>query len=897
MARIIGNNSLITLSEFLNRISNGAGSALSDPGANTIYGWDDTDNSASFWTIGSGLSFDHSTHTLTASGSYTGTTINNCAFVAKNGSDGTGTVGRLDLPYLTIAAAYAAISAGQTVVVYPGDYQFAASLTLVTDKHIYLIGKGTITLDTTGGLFNDPVFQTGGTAVTSCVIYGPGWDIQARSSQYALLINSSTVSTIQIDCHNFTSESEAVYNGKGHFRLNCQNTSGTDTPQLFYCWNNVGSLVVNVADTAEVTSASAGTVFEFDGCPYISITAKRIQQHASNSFYTIHSASSGANDKIYINAETIQAGTEWATFFEGSSSYVFVRAQRITANSDCVFASGVPKCYVHAELIESTSTGVTDGVVHAEGGEITVVGARIEALSAASGNVILASLTGGKVTLVGCAYDKTKISNTTPTDKRAIIDYTLSDGYVTVAASDTPNYLRVGANYICDGTGDESEINTALAISNVKLLPGTFSINIDNCIVFPGNNLELMGSGKGTIIKYGSGTAGGKLIKNDNAAATTGLTLRNFSIDGDLSAGYGVFFELVGSGEATSAISGATIKDLWITKVKQSGVELDSCRNCTLDNLKMVNTQTASPYYFDGIALRLKSGETIGCRYIAVSNCITHGCTAGIWMQYSDHITVVGGSYIGSSTNTAGQILIQMELCSSVTVNGATVRGSAENGIYADNTCSYIIVNGCTVSACTLQAIYIGGDSENCSVTNNAVHDTYATGISFNGNYGVVSGNKVTNAGLGTDNSYSGILVAGDYTAVTGNTITARSTTSSTSVAIPTSHPTTVTFTTDTSSFFRAGEVVKATNNGSGNFFKGTVTSYTPTTGVLVLSSTSNSGTGTYGLWILTLNRHAYGIDCGSKIVTLSGNITQNSQTSGIRATSASAVAGINISG
>lgn len=44
----------------------GTAANLTDPGANTLLGWDDTDNSVSFFTIGSGLNYDHSTHTLTS---------------------------------------------------------------------------------------------------------------------------------------------------------------------------------------------------------------------------------------------------------------------------------------------------------------------------------------------------------------------------------------------------------------------------------------------------------------------------------------------------------------------------------------------------------------------------------------------------------------------------------------------------------------------------------------------------------------------------------------------------------------------------------------------------------------------------------------------------------------
>ena len=60
----------------------GTGSSLSDPGANKLWGWDDTDNSIGFWTLGSGLSYDHATHTISATAtagvqSVTGLNTNN----------------------------------------------------------------------------------------------------------------------------------------------------------------------------------------------------------------------------------------------------------------------------------------------------------------------------------------------------------------------------------------------------------------------------------------------------------------------------------------------------------------------------------------------------------------------------------------------------------------------------------------------------------------------------------------------------------------------------------------------------------------------------------------------------------------------------------------------------
>jgi len=46
----------------------GTGASLSDPGANTLLGWDDTDNAMLLFTIGTGLSYDHATHTLSSTG-------------------------------------------------------------------------------------------------------------------------------------------------------------------------------------------------------------------------------------------------------------------------------------------------------------------------------------------------------------------------------------------------------------------------------------------------------------------------------------------------------------------------------------------------------------------------------------------------------------------------------------------------------------------------------------------------------------------------------------------------------------------------------------------------------------------------------------------------------------
>jgi hypothetical protein len=82
------------------------------------------------------------------------------------------------------------------------------------------------------------------------------------------------------------------------------------------------------------------------------------------------------------------------------------------------------------------------------------------------------------------------------------------------------------------------------------------------------------------------------------------------------------------------------------------------------------------------------------------------------------------------------------------------------------------------------------------------------------------------------------------------------STTSSTSVAIPTSHPTSVSLTVDTGLAYSIGQSVVAAETAT-TFFTGTVTGYVTGTGVLDIDSVANTGTGTPTAWTVNLNTAA----------------------------------------
>lgn len=76
---------------------------------------------------------------------------------AVNGNDSSGTRGRLDRAYLTLAAAQAAASSGDTIIVYPGTYAVTTNLNVSGIKWLLIPG---VTMNVTGGGVVPPASQT-----------------------------------------------------------------------------------------------------------------------------------------------------------------------------------------------------------------------------------------------------------------------------------------------------------------------------------------------------------------------------------------------------------------------------------------------------------------------------------------------------------------------------------------------------------------------------------------------------------------------------------------------------------------------------------------------------------------------------------------------------------------
>lgn len=124
-----------------------------------------------------------------------------------------------------------------------------------------------------------------------------------------------------------------------------------------------------------------------------------------------------------------------------------------------------------------------------------------------------------------------------------------------VAASDAPAKIKAAADYVCDGTADQVEINAALAALNadwgmVLLTEGTF--NVAASVTIQKHSTMLMGhgtgnrssaaqGGRGTFIKAATGlTTAVILVQNaTNDHPVYGVTIRDLNVDGN-SVGIGV---------------------------------------------------------------------------------------------------------------------------------------------------------------------------------------------------------------------------------------------------------------------------------------------------------------------------------------------------------------------
>ena len=227
-----------------------------------------------------------------------------------------------------------------------------------------------------------------------------------------------------------------------------------------------------------------------------------------------------------------------------------------------------------------------------------------------------------------------------------------------VAASDSKDKTR--ADYVCDGTDDQVEINDAISSlssgGKVLLLEGTYNIS-DTINV--GNSITLQGLGYGTLIKTGSlsspfikTSVDYIIIKDLRIDGTNASGQECISIQGSYNGVYGCFLTACSygidlGGGTDSAFYGQAINNI-ILSPSNDGILIYNLGNNAYFLVANNLIKDSGSY---GIHLLGSNYNTI------IGNVIYNSTTYDIYLQGSDpyntSYNLVIGNYCGSSTASA----------------------------------------------------------------------------------------------------------------------------------------------------------------------------------------------------------------------------------------------------
>jgi len=324
-----------------------------------------------------------------------------------------------------------------------------------------------------------------------------------------------------------------------------------------------------------------------------------------------------------------------------------------------------------------------------------------------------------------------------------------------IAAADSEHKFE--ADYRCDGTADDVQINAALNAlpaggGKVVLLDGTFTI-VDP-ITFPKNNVTLEGQGRSTFID------GDGLATNEHGIVISGRTdcvVRNLAIQTEDGGGKVCECILIEDGSDRFVIEGVTIVNSDRNGIGICGTNIvegyiAGCFIEDVDNSGIIVAMDGTNYIY---RLRIHSNYIAGGGGCAISlsdaieaniiGNILQNCDDACVSAYQSDYTLVEGNLCKNSTWSTGISIAESDRCQ---VIGNTVIGNGVSGIYM-STSDYAVTEGNFVQGNQQYGIY------------------YETS-----HHGLIQGNEILENSQESDDSYDGILLyAADYNLIIGNII------------------------------------------------------------------------------------------------------------------------------
>lgn len=281
----------------------------------------------------------------------------------------------------------------------------------------------------------------------------------------------------------------------------------------------------------------------------------------------------------------------------------------------------------------------------------------------------------------------------------AVIGQTFTGGVknnrLVIGASDA-GWLQADCDYLCDGTNDEQEFNSAIQFLNahdggeIVVLDGTYNISAAIAISVP--NVHLIGNGNATILKNLSTTtnlinvtASGVSIANMSLKGTTQQDCINISSAGSNVVVENVAFSGADNGIYTEGGSGQFIGNQFVNN--DNGIYLVSNNNIV--NANVFNNCSVWAVYIEGNGNIISNNTFTNCGTAVYNETSSSGVNIvsnamidnniGIDIDSLTNSTITGNTiYRGSGTSgnyTSSQYTIQMSSCNNCMVANNLIPG------------------------------------------------------------------------------------------------------------------------------------------------------------------------------------------------------------------------------
>ncbi len=348
-----------------------------------------------------------------------------------------------------------------------------------------------------------------------------------------------------------------------------------------------------------------------------------------------------------------------------------------------------------------------------------------------------------------------------------------------VVASNSKTISKKSADYLCDGTADDVQIQaaiTALSSTGGKIVLSEGTFNIATTPLISSNNLIIEGQGKGTILKSVASSS----VNCIGLSQANRIVIRNLQIDGNKSNQSGSISYTVNAGIHISRCDDVLVENCYVHDTYMQGIYMEDSTNLIINKNRVYNTG-------DGGIFTHPRGNNPACSNVIISNNIVDSSGYyGITAIRSDYVSMVGNiSSNNGLTDPSQGFGLDMEGCrySLMSNNiafgghgGILVRITTEGG--SDRRCLKVAIQGntCynnTTSGTHGEASIQLEDSDDILIQGNNV-STSTQGINIgNATYVIVNGNISTghtNSGIRCySTSGSHINISGNYCQGNGN--------------------------------------------------------------------------------------------------------------------------------